>query len=385
LLIGSSGDWHLDCGLDADITISVRQIIQHFAVRKVNLIALPGDLFDRKSTPEGRNLLRALVHDMAEVAPVVICYGNHDEPGDLDIFGEIKSKYPIKVFSSPHIFYPGLFGPDCVLHILPWFTKSSWISAHPGMSKEDGDKAVSKLAMDYLLQSIYLAKLKPGAEESDKHILVSHLVIDGATLENHQPFKGEGVKFGQYDLMEAGFFAGIFGHIHLRQQFPDLCGPYFYNGSPAALDYGEHPEKYCSVLDTDAGTIEWIKLDVVDRYSMEYVWKKGEFIETGIYEPARIKGARVRVLLKVDEGDDIGFAKAELERVLMELGALEAKVEPQVQPKEAVRAADIAKADTLEQKLEAYWKATNNYPSEEDQAGMKEKLRQLEDQWRSKL
>jgi len=376
--IGSSGDWHLDCGLDADIERSVHQIAKVFRDGNVDMIALPGDLFDRKSTPEGRNLLRALIQEMAEIAPVIICYGNHEEPGDLDIFGQVRSKFSITVFDRPDSFCPAsAYGPDCMIHVLPWFTKSTWQAAHAGESKEEGDIAVSRLAMDFLKQAVYLSP------KDRKHVLISHLTIDGARLENHQPFKGEGIKFGRYDLEEVGFYAGILGHIHLRQQFEEASPLFFYNGSPAALDYGESPEKYCSILDTNGVGVEWYRLETVDRFSLELEWGTGisrfeaSYLGiTGVRE--RIPGARVRALLKVPEGEDIAHAKAEVERMIMEAGALETKVEPQVVPKTLVRSVDISSAERLPDKLDAYWKANDNYPSVEDQQGMKMKLTALE-------
>jgi DNA repair exonuclease SbcCD nuclease subunit len=368
--IGSSADWHLCAGMDADIEASVRQIAQIFHDQGVQVICLPGDLFDRKSTPEGRNLLRALVQELAKIAPVFICYGNHDEPGDLDIFGEVKSENPVYVFDKPTVIGIG----DNFLHILPWFTKSTWQSAHAGASKEEGDKTVSQMALDYLK---YKVKEESDGDAEIKHILMGHLNIEGARAENHQPLKGEGIRFGRYDLVEAGFCAGIFGHIHLRQVFEEAGPTFFYNGSPAALDYGESPEKYCSILDTDSMSVEWFKLNTVDRFSLDLTYGKDAFITIAEQQP-RICGARVRALLKIPEGEDVSRAKAEVEKRLLDLGALEAQVDPQIQPKDLVRAAEIASAETLEQKLEAYWKANDNCPSPEDHAGMKEKLAHLE-------
>lgn len=372
--IGSSSDWHLDAGMDADIEASVRQMIKIFRDEKVDLIVVPGDFFDRKSTADGRNLLRALMQELADIAPIIGCAGNHDQPGDLDIFGHLKVKYQIQIYDKPFVLDPGRFGRDCLIYILPWFTKASWQAAHPGMTKEEGDKAVSQIGLEYLKNSLTVNRqIHPDC----KNILISHLMINGAKAENHQPLIGEGITFGQYDLVEAGFFAGILGHIHLKQTFANPL--FFYNGSPAPLTYGENPEKYCSILDTDSGEIEWHRFKTIDRFSLELEWGKEELFGFVIREAqSRIAGARVRALLKIAEGYDVNLAKTETEKILKDLGALEAQVEPQVQPKELIRAVEITKAITPAAKIEAYWAANNNRPEEDVVVRMKLKLAVIE-------
>lgn len=375
--IGSSSDWHIDAGMDEDIASSVRQMATIFQEGKVDLIALPGDFFDRKSTADGRNLLRELMKKLADIAPVVGCYGNHDQPGDLDIFSHIISKCPIRIYSTPTILKPGhIWGLDCYMHVLPWLTKVAWVASHPDVGKEQGDKTVSQLALQYLKSSVEM-----NHTQGDKHVLLAHLTVEGSMAENQQPMIGEGITFGRHDLMEAGFSAGIFGHIHLRQMFADV-GPFFYNGSPAAMNYGEAPEKFCSILDTVTEEVEWHKLKTIDRFSLDVLWNKGYPLEIAQNDLSRVRGARVRVLLRVTEGEDLPRAKAVVEQMILAAGALEAKVEPQVQPKELVRAIEITKAETLEAKLEAYWVANNNRPAEEDVLGMKGKLSLLEEQCR---
>jgi DNA repair exonuclease SbcCD nuclease subunit len=54
-------------------------------------------------TIEDRNALAGRLARMAACAPVVLCYGNHDLPGDLDVFAKLKSKYPIAVVDTPRV------------------------------------------------------------------------------------------------------------------------------------------------------------------------------------------------------------------------------------------------------------------------------------------
>jgi len=358
--------------MNEDITNSVMQMVEIFRVNRVDLIAIPGDFFDHKSSAEDRNLLRRLIQELCSVAPVVGCSGNHDQIGDLDIFSHLEVKNPVAIYDSPFL----ISRPGIVIQILPWLTKATWQAHNLSKSKEEGDQAVSQLALQYLKNNVLLENAR---EKGLKHILISHLLINGSRLQNQQPLIGEGITFGANDLAEAGFYAGIFGHIHLNQSF-DENGRFFYPGSPAAMNYGESPEKYCTILNTETGIVDWHKLKTVDRFSIECVWPIGVSMTPEEFQNMkdRSKGARVRILLKVDEGDNLSRAKEEIEKILMDAGALEVKVDPQVRPKELIRAVEISTAETLEAKLEACWEANNNRPGEETASRMKSKLAVVE-------
>jgi DNA repair exonuclease SbcCD nuclease subunit len=364
--IGSASDFHFGAGVDEDVSASLSQAREIFRESKVDLIVIPGDIFHAKSNPDSRNAAASCIHGFSAVAPVLICYGNHDVAGDLDIFRRFHGNFILPVSKPEIIIFPEPADPSIQFHVLPWFTKATWQACHPEIAKEEGDLTVSQAALQYLKIGIECNRT------ASKHILVSHLVIDGARAENHQPLIGEGIKFGEYDLREAGFYAGIFGHIHLRQQFLD--GLFFYNGSPAALDYGESPEKFCSVMDTESNAVEWHQLKTTDRYTVDLEWKDGRVQE---FDTARVPGARVRVNLKIPEGEDRDLAQKELQTLLDRFNPVEIKINFQIQPTGLVRAVEITSAETPEQKLDAYWKSTGKLPEEVVQADMKAKLAEL--------
>src|SRR5690606_9827801 len=66
-------------------------------------VLIPGDLFHQKSTVEDRNALAPRLQALAALAPVVLTYGNHDVPGDLDIFAKLEAKWPIYVIDPPRV------------------------------------------------------------------------------------------------------------------------------------------------------------------------------------------------------------------------------------------------------------------------------------------
>jgi DNA repair exonuclease SbcCD nuclease subunit len=231
---------------------------------------------------------------------------------------------------------------------------------------------VSQLALDFLRGGV---ALNPGFQ----HVLVTHCTIAGARAQNHQRMGADGVVFGQYDLQEAGFYAVLAGHIHLHQGFGDNPR-HFYNGSIAALDYGECPDKYYTVLDTATGEVVRIKLNTIHRQDINAAWTPtGIKIDESV--PVELLfGARVRANLRVLGGDNVEIAKQQLAKFLeLDAQALEFQINPQVVPTSKVRAVEITRAIRLSDKLKQYWEATG-YPDESTQVDMIEKLAQLEDE-----
>jgi exonuclease SbcD len=371
MLILSTGDFHFCGGYDEDIVQSLRQIKAKAGEHAVDLITITGDVYERASDPEGRNPAAESIQFLAESAPVLIVKGNHDAPGDLRILEKLKTKNLVMVDELPNV---RVFGRDAVaIHSLPWITKARWVKQNLEASTEQADATVSALALQYLKNAVQLIT------DVDQHILVGHLLISGARAQNHQRLIGEGVTFGQYDLPEAGFFAGILGHIHLQQVFDNPL--FFYNGSVCALDYGETPEKYFSILDTKTAGVEWIRLKTIDRYTLngEYLGIADGMTYDDPEYRARIPGARVRIIYTVPEGENAKAIDASLEKDFYTLGALEVKVNHQIIPKDAAIAVEIAKAQSSADKLKALWQAKGG-PDEDTQRDMLEKLGQVEDE-----
>lgn len=364
----SSGDWHFNASYDEDVLDSVRQIIDYVVKNRVDLVAITGDLYERASDPGSRNLAAECITKLADETRVLIVRGNHDAPGDLRILERLKANHPITVHESPASIIADRHG--VIIHAMPWLTKARWQSLHPEATKEEGDKTVSQLVYDYLKNEVALYP-------SYKHILVGHMTIAGAKAQNRQQMGADGVTLGEYDLPEIGFYAAMLGHIHLRQVL-GTNDRFFYNGSVAALDYGETPEKYFSILDTETGYVEWFLLDTIHRQDVNAEWAPtGTIIEP--IEGCFIKGARVRVNLRVEGGDNIDVARKQIEKWVMESGALEFSINPQVIPVSKVRAVEIAKAISLSDKLKQYWEATS-YPDEATLKDMIDKLAQVEDE-----
>jgi hypothetical protein len=96
----------------------------------------PGDLNHGRMTIDDRNALATRLLAMGNAAPVVLCYGNHDLPGDLDVFAKLKTTYPIFVVSTPEVITVTLAtGERAAIFVLPYPTKAGLVAL--GIAKPD--------------------------------------------------------------------------------------------------------------------------------------------------------------------------------------------------------------------------------------------------------
>ncbi|MBK9497063.1 MAG: metallophosphoesterase [Xanthomonadales bacterium] len=86
-----------------DRLAAVDQIVREGLALPVGLWAVPGDLYDAGSDVGSRNEWADRVERMAGHAPVVICYGNHDRPGDLYLLSKVKAKHAVTVVWRPQV------------------------------------------------------------------------------------------------------------------------------------------------------------------------------------------------------------------------------------------------------------------------------------------
>src|SRR4051812_38131296 len=77
-----------------------RIIAEEIADGSLGAWLLAGDLYHQRSTVEDRNDLAPRIQRMADVAPVVIVYGNHDADGDLEILARLEAAWPITVIAA---------------------------------------------------------------------------------------------------------------------------------------------------------------------------------------------------------------------------------------------------------------------------------------------
>jgi DNA repair exonuclease SbcCD nuclease subunit len=350
--IASTGDWHYGSGVDEDIERSMEFITQKVKEEKADAILLTGDIYQKESNVSSRNIAIERVKKLSEIAPVLMCYGNHDAPGDLDVFKYLggNGRHPVKVYNTISV----IKIEDVNIYALPWINKSHWLKSNYSQSGDVNANISSKL-IEYLKNELKTNK------SAASNIIFGHILVSGARAENNQMLIGEGITIGEYDFEELGFDAAIIGHIHLKQQF--ASGNTFYNGSPTSLNFGESSNKYFSIYDTDSKLVEWYKIPSVNRVTIsgniiDGVWVPDQDMVLSSYD-------RVRINYNISSSDDQDKAKEIISNYYSKFNLKEFKLKPLIKLDIATRSESVSKANTLKDKLLALWDS-NGYRCEFD-------------------
>ena len=346
------GDAHLHEGENLDdVAACLGFAVQTARERNVDLAIFLGDQFDRKSTPEERLVLRDVL--LAMPCPSILIRGNHEALGDLQVF----AGYPdVHVFEQPAIFPGELVRSKCAdVVVVPWAEKS-WLAAR-GWTGEAGDQAGARVLAD-LIRGLVATRPHPARP----FLLVGHLAVGGALSSSGQPLIGHGLEITLGDLVDAGAAATLLGHIHLPQE---LAPNVFYAGSVACVDFGEEGEtKRIGVIDVGADgstDLTWLPTPCRKWVTIEAGVDSGILTETcdafcGQVNPPDFAGMNVRYRYRCSEEESHLFDRAEIERRFA--GAHTLKIVPEIERMQRVRAAEVAAARTVEEKLCAWGGAT---------------------------
>jgi hypothetical protein len=379
------GDTHLAPGpRQADKLAALDMIVAHgLALPDLGAWLWPGDLFHSTSTPADRNALKEVVKRMANVAPVVICYGNHDAAGDLDIFADLGAKFPIVVVDRPQVVRVDLPTNRLAVFVLPYPHKGGLVGA--GVAHE----ALTLAAREALAPAFMLAaaELEDLAAKGVATAFIGHVNIGGACASTGQPQIGREIELDPELLARLGNIPKFVNHIHLPQY---LHGAYI-PGSIAAMDFGEMEEKrflvaHGTCADVAGARWKWTidsrPLVVARQYHIEGALTRDGFaykVTAGpggleLVPPASWKGADVRVRFTYRKGDYNPMQQAQIHAEFAEARTL--KVEGSPIREEALRAPEVVAAVSLSDKLEQFC-ALTGVPWTEGLAAKVDALQQL--------
>lgn len=364
--VAHTGDIHLTDGPRFDSTLRcLRHIVADGIQQGVNLWLVGGDMagttVPHKQTPRERNALVEILQGMADHAPVVMAYGNHDFPGDLDVFAELRAVHPIFVLDRPEAISVwddalGLGrGTPARVYVLPYPSKRSYLAAvGAGAGVEDQNA-------DYQhgLRTI-LAEWRMDREEHATlpAILLGHINIGGSRVAGGEVLIGQEIELAPVDLDTVGFDYVALSHIHLHQQ---VAAKAWFAGSPDRSNFGEEDEKGYIIAEVEAGQMPRIirRLTPAQRLTtIRARWdaEKGWTDRSGatLAPPAELAGAEVRLVLEIDEDQRSVADVASLEAAVAAAGADAVKVDRRIQPKITVRSETIQQARTIAEKLDAW-------------------------------
>jgi hypothetical protein len=360
------GDLHLGPNArQADRLAALDLIIEtELAKPDLALWALPGDLFHSRSSIDDRNELAPRLQRMADAAPVVLVYGNHDAPGDLELLARLKARHPITVASRPGVdYFVGGTGEIIAAAFIPYPSRAGLVGAGvaSGALEQTGSQFFD---MAVIGLSAGLEQIADGIVDGEPYIpiVLGHVNVAGARASSGQPQIGQEIELDQAALQrfQANAYIGL-NHIHKHQQ----VGRAVYAGSICRLDFGEvEPKGYVEVTYLKLGdqwqhTWQFVELPVAPLYHVEGELTREGFTfvcTTGVGgdvvdTPASWHGSEVRVRYRFKKAEAGALDVARIHAEFAEAKSL--KLDPVPVLEHTVRAPEIATAVTLEAKVRA--------------------------------
>lgn len=389
------GDIHLRHGhpRNPDRLAALAQIIDESHAEPVSAYLIPGDLFDTKSTVDDRNLLADTLQDFAAHAPVVLVRGNHDAPGDLDIFARLKTRWPVYVVTQPQVLQvPLATGGTAAIAALPYPDKSVLVSrgVTPGETSQTARELLDVIFMQFAQE---LSTLRVGGAIP---LFIGHVNVRGSISSTGQPQVGTELEIDQAILARLPVVYAGLSHIHRPQE----VGIGVYAGSIARLDYGEVEEKSYVAVMCERGAGGWTasyerrSIDVPpmihidgrlyrDGFHFEHddwmcltcsgtgagVYHEGEgalpcaFCD-GTGQRASWAGCDVRVRYRYLASERAALSEACIRERFND--ALRLKIESFAEVDRDLRAPEVAAAKTLPDKLAAFYKVERLTPAVAD-------------------
>jgi DNA repair exonuclease SbcCD nuclease subunit len=368
------GDLHLGPNArNKDRIRALDQIIDEGCRAPLAAWLWPGDLNNSLMTVFDKNILTTRVIQMANHAPVVIVYGNHDVPGDIDFLAKLGATYRIYVVASPQVLRVPLAMEDGVhmgmaeaaIFGFPYPSRMGLVAAG---TPSELIVSAARDALDVIFTHA-AAQLAAAAAEGAIPLMIGHVNVGGSILSAGQPNIGREIELDPSLLDRLGPIYKGLNHIHKAQEI----GGAYYAGSCCRLDWGEIEEKRALVIEYESVSFahkggpdhHWhyavtpLPIDIPPMYHIEgtltregFDWSCDDGGEAAQAGPGFFAGAEVRVRFRyaAAERDVLDFTLVKAPFV----GAIRIDTDPIPTHTRAIRAPEVAAAVTLEAKVEAF-------------------------------
>lgn len=209
------------------------------AENAVDLTVVAGDIFDLSSpTAESEEIVWQALLDLAEVSPVVVVGGNHDNPRRLDAVAPLLQMGAISMVGSPRRPEQGgllvLDDLGVKVAVLPFVSQRGIVKVEDLMGSDPDQHAG---AYQERVRRV-VGTLTGGMTTETVNVLVGHLTAyeaEPSGSERHTHVFGYAVSASAFP----GHLSYVaLGHLHRQQKVPHAAAVW-YSGSPLQLDFGE--------------------------------------------------------------------------------------------------------------------------------------------------
>lgn len=334
---------------------------------------LSGDIFDHRvdlHSPVVNAVIRQ-VRKLSDAMPVLILQGtfSHDQPGSLDVFWHISGHHPVYVAdkitqvallrdsgktawkdSNGHAFDDVPTGTALLISALPAVNKG----ALAGRLENVSDTAASVGDVVYDLLKGWAPINLYCRANGIPTIVTSHGTVSGCVTEHGVPMAGLDHEYSTGSLFASEASACMLGHIHQNQEWSKDGRRIAYPGSVGRLHFGELNPKGFLIWEVlpDGASTRFVETPATRLVQADFDGAPTEQELAAIAEQAH--DARVRIRYQLDEEHRHRADRKQIERMMLDAGAIEAKVEARINPVQRSRAEGIHRAVTLTDKL-SHW------------------------------
>jgi DNA repair exonuclease SbcCD nuclease subunit len=358
-----SSDWHITNDAQGAEQYRILQQIVDYGARLEQLDGwlIPGDLFHhnmphRDPTSVELITLAAFAVAMGCWAPVIVCYGNHDTDGSLDLLRYLKTAHPIYVVKQPEV----VRLPAANVVVIP-YPQKAWLVASRGAGVIEEQRQISGRLLEQVTQQL----VESVADEKAPTILMAHCNVHSSRVGGGERLLADHeIEFspGFIDSLPIAFAA--LGHIHLPQTVGERAA---YAGAPKHFDYGDVGQRGFFDIKLAGHTGNWSfernqvptshrHRVTVNARVMTEEGHVGQWMVEQVGDGADLgHEVDVRVIAHVPEELRDVVDYTELEK----LGRVEKRTIARV----AVRCQEIVNAKTDEEQLRLYWSTLEPAPA----------------------
>jgi DNA repair exonuclease SbcCD nuclease subunit len=360
-----SADWHYRDPDHDEIEKCVDFMIESARVERPDVIIIAGDITHSQNLKLDSRSAKTIcrqISELADIAPVAIIIGTPSHDGkSAEILRFIRGKHTIHVSEKPEQLYlvgshlhtaDSGFNSDApveaIITQIPTPTKQ-FFQAESGIAESDQQIAE---ALSHLLGAFGVM----ARQRACPHILSGHFQMGGAYISETQQLVGRDIEVSTDQMAMANAHVCCLGHIHKQQE---MKGNVFYSGSIYRQNFGEMEEKGFYYHQIDRVEFDqhlltasrFVKTPTRKLVKWDEDFTKIAIGEEFIFNPDQVAGAHLKLDFKTWQDEAGQINQAELERMLLDAGALKVDINLIRIPRETVRCAKVLKLNTLPEKV----------------------------------